>query len=61
MRDIAEEVGISKSVVHIKQKIEQEVTEPAVDQAAGRRGRLRACPSPRSLGGGTRDGAAWWR
>jgi putative DNA primase/helicase len=35
VRDIAEEVGISKSVVHrIKQKLEQEVTEPAVDQAA---------------------------
>jgi len=34
VRDIAEEIGISKSVVHrIKQKIEQESTEAAADQA----------------------------
>ncbi len=34
VRDIAEEVGISKSVVHrIKQKIEQEGAGAAADQA----------------------------
>jgi putative DNA primase/helicase len=40
VRDVAEEIGISKSVVHrLKQKIEQEAAEAAAGQdAAGRQG-----------------------
>ena len=58
VREIAEEVGIGKSVVHrMRQRIEQEAREAEGDQGEspgeGGEGRRRRCPAFRVLGRGT--------
>jgi Homeodomain-like domain len=59
VRDIADEIGISKSAVHRqKQMIEQEAAEAAAGSGRCRNGGLMALSRvPPALGGGTRDSA----